>query len=77
MPSAEGRTCLIFWHNLHKTNNSTFSNWFTHNRENFKHPNIIYTNGDHTLNALKQKDESLTAKTIELIFRELMFEGYS
>ena len=72
---AEGRTCLILWRNLHKTNNATLSNWFTQHRENFKNPNIIYTNGDHTLNALKRSDETWTAKTIELVFRELMFEG--
>ncbi len=71
---AEGRNCLILWRNLHKTNNSTLSNWFTQHRENFKNPNIIYTNSDHTLNALRQKDESWTAKTIEPVFRELMFK---
>ena len=71
---AEGRKCLILWRNLHKTNTSTLSNWFTQHRENFKKPDIIYTNADHTLNALKQKDETWTAKTIEPVFRELMFE---
>ena len=70
---AEGRHCLILWRNLHKTNNTTLSNWFTQHRENFKKPDIIYTNADHTLNALKQKDETWTAKTIEPVFRELMF----
>ena len=72
---AEGRKCLILWHNLHKTNNSTLSHWFTQHRENFEKPDIIYTNADHTLNALKRKNETWIAKTIELIFRELMFEG--
>ena len=72
--TAKGRQCLILRRNLHKTNNSTLSHWFTHNRENFKNPNIIYTNGDHTLNALKQKDETWTAKTIEPVLRELMFK---
>ena len=71
---AEGHHCLILWRNLHKTNNATLSHWFTQHRENFKNPNIIYTNGDHTLNALKRKDETWTAKTIEPIFRELMFK---
>ncbi len=32
------------------------------------------TNGDHTLNALKQPNETWTAKTIEPLFREMMFE---
>ena len=72
---AEGRNCLILWRNLHKTNNSTLSNWFTQHRENFKNPNIIYTNADHTLNALKRKNETWIAVTIEPIFRELMFKG--
>ena len=71
---AEGRHCLILWRNLHNTNTATLSNWFTQHRENFGTPNIIYTNGDHTLNALKQQDETWTAKTIEPVFRELMFE---
>ena len=70
---AEGRNCLILWRNLHKTNNSTLSNWFTQYRENFKNQNIIYTNADHILNALKRKNETWIAKTIEPIFRELMF----
>ena len=72
---AEGRHCLILWRSLHKTNNSTLSHWFTQHREDFKKPDIIYTNADHTLNALKQKDETWTAKTIEPVFRELMFKG--
>ena len=72
---AQGRHCLILWRNLHETNNATLSNWFTQHRENFGPPNIIYTNGDHTLNALRRKNETWIAKTIELIFRELMFEG--
>ena len=72
---AEGRTCLILWRNLHKTNNATLSNWFNQHRENFKNPNIIYTNGDHNLNALKRKNETWIAKTIEPIFRELTFQG--
>ena len=31
-------------------------------------------NSDHTLNALKQPNETLTAKTLEPVFRELMFK---
>ena len=31
-------------------------------------------NGDHTLNALKQLNESCATKTVELIFREFMFK---
>ena len=71
---AEGRLCLILWRNLEGTDNPALDNWFTRNRESFGDPDIIYANGDHTLNALKQANESWTAKTIEPIFRDLMFE---
>ena len=72
---AEGRRCLILWRNLEGTDNPALDDWFTRNRESFSEPDIIYANGDHTLNALKQPKESWTAKTIEPIFRELMFKG--
>ena len=71
---AEGRRCLILWRNLEGTDNPALDDWFTRNRESFIEPDIIYANGDHSLNALKQSKESWTAKTIEPIFRELMFE---
>lgn len=71
---AEGRRCLVLWRNLDETNNPVLNDWFTRNRDNFGNPDIIYANGDHTLNALKQANESWTAKTIEPTFRELMFK---
>ena len=74
---AEGRRCLILWRNLDGMNNSGLDTWFTRNRESFGEPDVIYANGDHTLNALKQADDSWTSKTIEPIFRDLMFKVYS
>lgn len=71
---AEGRRCLVLWRNLERMDNPALDDWFTRNRETFGEPDIIYANGDHTLNALKQSKESWTAKTIEPIFRELMFK---
>ena len=73
--NAEGRRCLILWRNLDKTDNPTLDAWFTRNRESFGKPDVIYANGDHTLNALKQPNESWSSKTIEPVFRELMFKG--
>ena len=35
----------------------------------------VYANGDHNLNMLQPKDESWTAKAIEPVFRQKMFEG--
>ena len=72
---AEGKHCLILWRNLNETDNATLENWLTKHRAKFAESlDAIYTNGDHTLNALKQKNETWTAQTIEPIFRELMFE---
>ena len=73
---AEGKHCLILWRNLNKIDNATLETWFTNHRAEFaKSLDAIYTNGDHTLNALKQSNETWTAKTIEPVFRELMFEA--
>ena len=71
---AEGRRCLVLWRNLEGMNNSALDNWFTRNRESFGEPDVIYANGDHTLNALKQANDSWNSKTIEPVFRELMFK---
>ena len=70
----EGRRCLILWRKLDKTNNPTLDDWFTRNRDSFWEPDIIYVNGDHTMNALKQSNENWAAKSIEPVFRGLMFK---
>ena len=70
----EGKHCLILWRNLNETNNAALEKWFTRHRAKFAESiDLIYTNGDHTLNALKKRNETWTAKTIEPVFRELMF----
>ena len=72
---AEGKHCLILWRNLNETDNATLETWFTNHRTEFSESlDVIYINGDQTLNALKQPNETWTAKTIEPVFRELMFE---
>ena len=71
---AEGQRCLILWRNQEKTDASALDNWFANNRERFGALDIIYANGDHTLNSLKLPNDSWTAKTIEPVFRELMFK---
>ena len=71
---AEGQRCLILWRNQEKTDASALDNWFANNRERFGALDVIYANGDHTLNALKLPNDSWTAKTIEPVFRELMFK---
>ena len=37
--------------------------------------NLIYVNGDHTLNTLRKSEGKWEAITMEPVFRELMFEG--
>ena len=73
--NAEGQQCLILWRNLNETDNVALETWFTRHRAEFSESlDAIYANGDHTLNALKQPNETWTAKTIEPVFREMMFE---
>ena len=73
---SEGRNCLILWRNLDEMDHNELDAWFDRNREQFVGLlDVIYTNGDHTLNAMQQPGENWTAKTIEPIFRELMFGG--
>ncbi len=73
---SQGRKCLILWRNLNETDNTALEAWFDHNRARFPDSlDLVYVNGDHTLNALKQPNESWSANTIEPIFRELMFGG--
>ena len=72
---AENRDCLIFWRNLGETDNEALDAWFEHNRARLPDSiDLVYVNGDHTLNALRQRSETWTAQAIEPILRELMFE---
>ena len=73
---AERRKCLILWRNLEEVGNETLEAWFKHNRTLLPESlDLIYVNGDHTLNALRQRSEAWLAETIDPILRELMFEG--
>ena len=70
----EGRNCLILWRNRDETGHAALDAWFDRNRDQFAEPlDIIYANGDHTLSAMQQPGENWAAKTIEPLFRELMF----
>ena len=72
---AERRKCLILWRNLDEMDYAALEAWFARNRERFAAPlDVIYVNGDHTLNAIRQPGETWIAESIEPVFRELMFE---
>ena len=73
---AEGRHCLILWRNLHEIDCAALDAWFDRNRKRFDGPlDVIYVNGDHTLNAMRRPGETWATETIEPVFRERMFEG--
>ena len=73
--NTKGETCLILWRNLEKMNASKLEKWFTKYRKTFDDDlNLIYINGDHTLNALRKSEEKWEAVTTESVFRALMFE---
>ena len=73
---AQGQSCLILWRNLEKTDNDALEAWLAEYRQQLPDSlDLVYVNGDHTLNAIRQPGESWTAETIEPRFRELMFEA--
>ena len=57
---AERRPCLILWRNLEETDNRSLEAWFTRNRSRFPDSlDLVYVNGDHTLNAIKHAGRNL------------------
>ena len=71
----QGQNCLILWRNLDETDNEALNRWFVANRANLPEaPDLIYANGDHTLNGVRGENDAWKAKTIEPKFRQLMFE---
>ncbi len=74
--NSKGENCLILWRNLKKMSASKLDKWFLKHRKTFGDDlNLIYVNGDHTLNALRQSGDQWEAVTTEPVFRELMFQG--
>ena len=72
----QGQSCLILWRNLDETSDEALNCWFAANRAGLPDAlDLIYVNGDHTLNAVRQEGDAWTAAPIEPLFRELMFEA--
>ena len=72
---AVGRCCLILWRNLDEVDHGALDAWFDRNRESFREQlDVVYTNGDHTLNAMRKPGEIWIAEAIEPILRKSMFE---
>ena len=74
---AENQQCLTLWRNLEEKDHRALDAWFVRNRSWFPEAlDLVYVNGDQTLNAIRQPGETWIAETIEPLFRELMFEEY-
>ena len=72
---AGGRCCLILWRNLDEVDHGALDAWFDRNRESFREQlDVVYTNGDHTLNAMRKPGETWIAEAIEPILRKSMFD---
>ena len=73
---AERRECAVLWRNLDDMDANALDAWFARNRARLPAAlDVVWVNGDHTLNAMRPKGESWSAETIEPAFRELMFAG--
>ncbi len=73
---AERRECAVLWRNLDDMDANALDSWFARNRAQLPDSlDVVWVNGDHTLNAMGAKGESWSAETIEPAFRELMFDG--
>ena len=73
-----GKRCLVLWRNADEVDNDALETWFREHRGSLGTSfDCVYANGDQTLNAIRLDDERWTAKPIEPLFRELMFEGAS
>ena len=73
---AHGRRSLVLWRNPDEVDNAALDAWFDGNRMRIAHGlDLVYVNGDHTLNAMLRQSETWTAQTIEPVFRELMFKS--
>ena len=70
---AGGNRCLVLWRDTTKTENTKLDKWFKRSHKTFGEFDLVYANGDHTLNAVRPKGETWEARPIEPVFRELMF----
>ena len=69
-----GQQCLVLWRNAVAMDNAAMEKWFAGNRSCLPDPlDLIYINGDHTLNATRQPKDTWTAMNTEPVFRQLMF----
>ena len=81
----DDRRALVIWRNRPggdeaagiERDNAVLDAWFNQSEHDARHADfdLIYTNGDHNLDSLKETDQTWTGHTIEDHFKRLMFEG--
>ena len=72
---ARGHRCLVLWRNLDEVDAAALDAWFAHNRAQVADGlDLVYVNGDQTLNAMRRPGETWVAESTEPAFRRLMFE---
>ena len=72
---AQGRSCLVLWRQLDEIDAAALDAWFDRNRKQVADGlDLVYVNGDHTLNAMRRPGETWAAESTEPAFRKLMFE---
>ena len=80
----DGRA-LVIWRNRPggddpgcgvERDNAVLDAWFKQSEHDARHADfdLIYANGDHNLDSLKETDQTWTGHTIEDHFKRLMFE---
>ena len=73
---AYGRRSLVLWRNLDEVDAAALDAWFDNHRARFSEAlDVIYVNGDHTLNAMRRPGEMWAVESTEPAFRKLMFEA--
>lgn len=73
----QGNRCLVLWRNVDEVPDDKLIRWFEKNRYKVKdfEWDLIYVNGDNTLENLKRDDQTWTVRLTEQEFHRLMFEG--
>lgn len=71
-----GDKVLILWRDTRKVSNADLETWFRRQQYNSRDTefDVIYINGDNTIENLRRPDQTWKVRLIEEAFHELMFE---
>lgn len=74
--NVEGDRVLVLWRNTHETDNDALDAWFQKQAYSTQDSefDLIYVNGDNTLENLRRPDETWKVRLIETTFHARMFD---